>query len=181
MTAESSVHVPLNGGQPSPSRVNVPFVSKRAVKNPKVSGVDGRVTDGWRALTAQSPKAKHVRKPATRTAQTRRRPPDITYTLAILRHDAGSCASDYFYVAGRRQAPCVRSFLSSSTLAFHCGPPNDGLRSSRGSGYAPWVRDPALAFYPGTRGSRGPRRLCSLRSRHRAATPSPARSRGATQ
>ena len=59
-------------------------------------------------------------------------------------------------------------------------PPNDGLRSSRGSGCAAWVRDPALDFYPGTRGSRGPRRLCSLRSGHVCCDTFSVRSRVAT-
>jgi hypothetical protein len=53
---------------------------------------------------AQSPNAKHARKPPTRTAQTRRRPPDITYSLAILRHDAGSCASNYSCLVAKWRA-----------------------------------------------------------------------------
>ena len=39
-----------------------------------------------------------------------------------------------------------------------------------------WVRDPALVFYPGSRGSRGPQRLFSLNPDTNAATPSPWRS-----
>src|SRR5712691_9508921 len=39
-----------------------------------------------------------------------------------------------------------------------------------------WVRDPALVFYPGSRGSRGPQRLFSLTPDTNAATPSPWRS-----
>lgn len=53
------------------------------------------------------------------------------------------------------------STLESSCLRGACGPrPDGGLPSSRGSGCEPWVCAPALAFYPGTRGSRGPRTFC---------------------
>ena len=43
-----------------------------------------------------------------------------------------------------------------------------------------WVRDPARVFYPGSRGSRGPRRLCSLSPDRSAAAPSSWRSRETT-
>ena len=43
-----------------------------------------------------------------------------------------------------------------------------------------WVRDPARVFYPGSRGSRGPRRLFSPTPDTSAATPSLWRSYGAT-
>lgn len=51
----------------------------------------------------------------------------------------------------------------------------------RGSGDEPWVRAPALVFYPGSRGSRGPQRLCSLNPDTSAAAPSSWRSRETTQ
>src|SRR6266536_4535704 len=48
-----------------------------------------------------------------------------------------------------------------------------GLRfsSSRGSGCEPWVGDPALAFYPGTRAIARPPETMQSQSRHDAATP----------
>ena len=77
----------------------------------------------------------------------------------------------FFYVAGRCQAPFSlldvlneypRIELRMSADAWRRAPLlRRVVHPHAGPGQA-WVRDPALAFYPGSRGSRGPQRLFSL-------------------
>lgn len=49
MRVPSTDHVPLNGGQPLPSNVNVRSGWKLATKPPNFSGPDGTVGGVWRA------------------------------------------------------------------------------------------------------------------------------------